>query len=217
MTSTLKALLSLPEVFDLDEMQKKTGQSRHAVRMMLSRAHANKLVEPAGPRLGVYYNFLKARERKLEAAVKLAIPSAIVIGPSALHWHSVTSQRSHLLSVAWLKNSNMRYLPAMDDVISVPRPPEWFRAIAGHTTEGPGGLPVLDADYAVADMLLRGGGGDIPELDEDDLDLDDADDDVGLTMKRVHEVEQIFREFGVKSREEEAEKAEKSANAGMKP
>ena len=186
MSATLKRLLALPDVFDIDQVEATTGLTRHAVRMMLSRAHADGLVAPAGPRSGVYYNFVRSSERHVEAAARLAIPSAIVIGPSALHWHHATSQRSHLLTV--------------HDVIAVPRPIEWYRAIAGHITPGPGGIPVLDAAYAIADMRMNGGVGDIPILEDGDIDLDDADIEEGdIECAIAH-----FRENGIEGREQDA-------------
>lgn len=196
MSTTLKRLLALPDVFDLDQVEAVTGLTRHAVRMMLSRAHADGLVAPAGPRSGVYYNFVRSAERQVEAAARLAIPSAIAIGPSALHWHHATSQRSHLLTVSWLKNRRRPYMPAVHDVIAVPRSIEWYRAIAGHITPGPGGIPVLDAAYAIADMRMNGGEGDIPVLEEGDIDLDDADlDEADIEDAIAH-----FRENGIEER-----------------
>ncbi len=191
----------MPDVFSIDQLQKATQVSRHAIRMMLARAHADGLVAPAGPRSGIYYNFVRNPERRIEEAARMAIPSAVLIGPSALHWHHATSQRSHLLTVSWLKNRRQPYMPAIHDVIAVARSIEWYRSIAGHIAPGPGGLPVLDPAFAIADMRLNGGGDDIPVLEEGDLDLDDADIDEG----DVSEALAVFRDHGIERSKEEAD------------
>ncbi len=175
MASSTDRLLALPAVFSLD-MLCKQGMTRHSANILLMRLSAQGRVAHAGQKSGVYFNLVVDRDgpdnRKLEA-VKLAYPSAVVVGAAVLHAHGWTTQIPTSTDVAILKLPSVRSFFGLN---IVQRPKSWYQQFTGEILaegESPFQIDSLKPLAALKDIELD------PELwrpDPDDLDIPD---DVG--------------------------------------
>lgn len=121
------------------------------------------LIKPAGA--GLYYNLVcdPHWENHLVAAVLMAQPKAVLVGPSVLHGFGCQTQIPHALWVA-----SPQPLPTnMVGVKWVAKPHSWFREfIPGATLYG---LPSLTPQQALDDAAAFPISAWLP--DEDDIDM----------------------------------------------
>jgi hypothetical protein len=185
--SAYDRLLKMPAVFSIDTMVRSSGMSRDTVKVLLSRWAANKLVESAGPRAGIYFNRIvdpKGEQANAVKALVMKYPSATLCGASVLHSTGWSTQIPSTLHVAI--ESRPSYAQIMG-VTLFPKPLNWFRFMQDHgaweRNRGKGdpanevttyGLRALKPHWALADLYAdRSGRAWHP--DEDDLDIPDEE------------------------------------------
>lgn len=172
--STVQRLLSMPAIIDID-MLVREGMSRETAKNWAQRAVDRKMIDPAGPRLGIYYNLIKdraGRSRHLGDLLIREFSTPVVIGASAINAHGWTTQMPRHLEIAVPVTHNRRRVPQVFGAILVPRSLLWYKRIAGHVTNtGLYGLPLLDPEYALADCYRYR---DTWVPDPDDIDISDA-------------------------------------------
>lgn len=158
--SAVGRLRSLRALFSLRDVTMRHGMSPDTARNAISRWKANRLVAPAGPKLGWYYNLIvdpDGRDAHLGDAITAVFGTAVVIGATVLNDRGWTPQRPMATMVAV---PQARSYPKIDGALVYGRPAEWYlRVHAAINCEfgraGPGrfGLPSLPPEFALADML----------------------------------------------------------------
>lgn len=187
--SAVDVLRGLPEVFDLSTLSRMAGLERGMAKKYVSRWAKAELVATAGPRVGIYFNLVRApdaaRTRKVDA-LRMAYPSAVLVGASVLHAAGWTTQIPARLTVAV---ATRRSLAALDGFDVSGRTRAWYAVAHADLVAGKDyatyGLRALSPAMALADLHAR------PRdwrPDPDDLDLDDA---------AWGEVRQAFAALGV--------------------
>lgn len=202
-------LMGLPAVFALSAFVRMTGLNRLSAKVMLSRWIDRGLIEPAGPRAGVYFNRLRDPEGKQASVVQALLmkyPSATLTGASVLHAHGWTTQIPRSLHVAV---ESRRSYTQIEGITLHPRPRRWFRQMhlagalmpahgsqASHADHGDGaeaagpsqpqattyGLRSLRPAWALADSFASWADRSW-RPDEDDLDLPAEDAaEIGLAL-----------------------------------
>lgn len=166
-------LLAWPEVFNLNMAARLLGTDNDTAAIYLSRWKKRDMVRSTGERSGVYFNLVlnrNAADDRLVDALRLAYPSAVLIGESVLHNEGWTTQIPQKLQVACLAR---RSFPTWHQVEFHGRPREWFiRHHDGFVRGGNSfGLPALAPAEALADMFAHPAGHWLP--DADDLDIPD--------------------------------------------
>ena len=172
--STINRLLSMPAIIDINMLMRE-GMSRETAKNWAQRAADRQMIDPAGPRLGVYYNLIKDRAGRKKYLGELLIrefSTPVVIGATAINAHGWTTQMPRQLEVAVPVTHNRRRSPQVYGAFIVPRSLLWYKRVAGHVTNtGLYGLPLLDPEYALADCYRYR---DTWVPDPDDIDISDA-------------------------------------------
>lgn len=174
----IEYLRQMPAVFTNRDLMRKFGQTEAWVKLSLTRWKGYGLVKPAGPRLGIYYNLVVDPDWKarLPEAVKLAFPSAVVIGATVLHRHGWTTQIPQYLFIAVLKSPSQ---PKMDGVLAFGRPRSWYVEFSPWG-ESIYGLPALSPFNALRDCHIHVNEKGMWCPDEDDLDIPDEEEEAVL-------------------------------------
>lgn len=159
-------LKTLPEIIRFDEVVRLLDASIPGAKLKIHRWKQQGYIRSLGPRAGVYFNLVRCPnwEHLLPSAVALAVPSAVLIGPSVLHHYGWTTQIPRTLHVATPSRPTLKEL---DGVTLHRRPRSWYAAMqVGETGHSVYGLPALTPDQALLD------GEQYPDiaLDPDDLD-----------------------------------------------
>lgn len=171
----LSRLKNLPEVFNVNTLSRLMGMPKPTVLATLTRWKAKAWVEQAGPRSGIYFNLLAnpqaADEHRIDA-LRMAYPSAMVMGESVLHAAGWITQIPQQLHVAVEKR---RSYVQLTGIALHPKPLSWFKTVgilqprqAKFNTYG---LRTLPPAWALADLLAD------PVAwhpDADDVDVPDA-------------------------------------------
>lgn len=150
-------LKALPEVFDLADLRS-SGLAPGAERNALTRWSDDRMVIPAGPRLGLYYNLVRdprGADAHLGTVLGRIHERAVIIGACALKENGWTTQIPRLLTVA---APERRTMPRISGVQIYRRPDAWFEVVREdleRAGRGPFGLPMLSAPMALADALLH--------------------------------------------------------------
>ncbi|QYY33612.1 hypothetical protein K2O51_31805 (plasmid) [Cupriavidus pinatubonensis] len=149
--NSVKTLRSMPPVFSLQDMAKLLDKDHPAVKANVARWKEQGLVRAVGPRLGLYYNLVTHPnwEENRALAVKMAYPSAIVIGPTVLHRHGWITQIPQSLSIAVLNDGSH---PSMEGVEVFKRSMRWYRKFSPWG-EPIYGLPALTPENALLDCM----------------------------------------------------------------
>lgn len=172
MTGAIERLRELPAVFTLAGLCKFTKLSPKAAAVYLHRWKARGLVEPAGERVGIYFNKLKRPEIESSdriSALLFEYPTAILCGESVLHAAGWITQIPARLSVAVLARPSYVSLNGFE---IHGRSRSWFRKVHP-AVNAPGnekiyGLRALPPALALADLYAD------PRAwhpDADDLDI----------------------------------------------
>lgn len=183
-TPAAKRLLALPAVFSPNDLSLGQSMDPGAARVALARWRAEGYAEPAGPRLGLWYNLLKdpsGADGNLGTVLKRQFGSPVVIGPSALNDASWTTQTPRVLTVAV---PMARSYARVDGVSVYGRPPEWFSRVLQAwkgSERGRNGLPKLPPEFALADALAHGDC--LHHLAPDDIEIPDDRGDAGALME----------------------------------
>jgi hypothetical protein len=149
--NSYKTLRRMPPVFSLRDISRLLDKDHAAVKANVARWKSQGMVRAAGPRLGLYYNLVTHPnwEENIARAIKLAYPSAILIGPNVLHRHGWITQIPQYLSIAVLNEGSH---PSMDGVEVFKRPLRWYRKFSPWG-EPIYGLPALTPENALLDCL----------------------------------------------------------------
>ncbi len=167
--NSVKTLRRMPPVFSLQDMAKLVDKDHAAVKANVARWKEQGLVRAAGPKLGLYYNLVTHPnwEENRALAVKMAYPSAIVIGPTVLHRHGWITQIPQSLSIAVLNDGSH---PLMEGVEVYKRSMRWYRKFSPWG-EPIYGLPALTPENALLDCMEHSAKMWCPNVD----DLDEFD------------------------------------------
>lgn len=150
-------LLDLPDVFDLRDVSLLTGWSSNAVYVNCHRWVKQGLISPVGPRAATYYNLVvdpKGPEKLIGKALKLMMPSAVVVGGSSVAWAGWTTQMPRILEVVVPKTEQNKAFPVVNGARIAMRGKVWYKRMGlGGAIEkdGPFGLHVLKPDAAIVD------------------------------------------------------------------
>lgn len=179
--SAYDRLRELPEIFTIATAMRQIGLDMPSMRVTMSRWHRRGLVEPAGPKAGIYYNRLvspDAPAERLSDAILMVHPTAILCEASVLHAAGWTTQIPTRVSVNGVRRPSYAELYGVD---VHPRPIGWFRfmrrqgAVLSPTQANfpTYGLPALKPAWALADARTD------PRAwhpDSDDLDITEEDE-----------------------------------------
>jgi hypothetical protein len=174
--SSIEVLRALPEVFDLSTLCRMANLERDVAKSYVSRWAKVDYVRSAGPRAGIYFNLVKAPDaarRRSVDALRMAYPSAVLVGASVLHAAGWTTQIPSRMTVAVHTRPTLMALDAFD---LSGRKRTWYAAAHPDLTTDKDfstyGLRALSPAFALADLHAQ------PKSwrpDPDDLDLEDAD------------------------------------------
>lgn len=161
-------LQALPEIIRFADLVRVLDTTPAGAKLLVHRWKARGLIQPLGPRVGIYLN--KVRRPDWEAlvpqAVALALPSVVVMGPTVLHQHGWTTQIPQCLHVAI---PCQRTTPVLHGVEIHPRPRSWYaRYRPAENGQQAYGLPALSPAQALCDQQEYPDEG---ALDPDDLDV----------------------------------------------
>jgi len=150
--SAIERLDMLPAFFRGSDMTMRFGFSSKTASQYLYMWQKKGLVEGLGGRSDVWANLLVDRRPNWEYAIRIAMPSSIIIGIEALRRAGWTTQIPARPTVA--VNSNERYY-RVNRFNTQPRSARWFKeSNAGiQRPEYIGDLPMLSPGWALADLL----------------------------------------------------------------
>ena len=169
MTSAYNQLKSLPEVFTLNTLSSLTGGDSNKASVYVSRWKQMGLIEPMGPKLGVYFNLVKnpdSRQDHIMQAIKMLYPDAVMSGVSVLHSVGWTTQIPQNIDVNILARRSVPVIPGFDVHC---RPKSWYVTCQPYISQS--GFAKLKPEMALADAWKSK----IWRPDPDDLDFDAID------------------------------------------
>lgn len=159
--SSLQRLQSLPALFSGKDLTVRFQWTSKAASQYLYLWKKRGLVQPLGGHSDVFANTLVQPQPDWEAALRLAMPSAVVVGIEALRRGGWTTQVPHLPEVV-VQAGEPRY--SVEHFSITPKPARWFEdsqpGIQDHC---------LRPAWALADML-KGAGWHDTGLQPDDID-----------------------------------------------
>lgn len=176
----ISRLQNLPEIFTLAGFCKSSGFSPGTAAVYLRRWKTKKLIEPAGERVGIYFNKLKSPEisssHRIDALL-FEYPSAILCGESVLHAAGWITQIPARLAVAVLSRNSYVSLYGFE---IHGRSRAWFKkihsAIRSPSNTSIYGLRALPPPLALVDLYADSKAW---HPDIDDLDIpDEAANDI---------------------------------------
>ena len=154
--SAIERLRSLPALFrgaDLTVRFQWASKTAHYLYLWKRRG----LVQGLGGHSDVYANLLTQPQPDWEAALRMAMPSAVVMGVEALRRAGWTTQVPQRPTVAVQARQPVYTVVPF---VATPREPTWFEQVQpGVQPSGPGGLPTLRPAWALADLLRSPGWG----------------------------------------------------------
>lgn len=149
-------LRQLPALFRGGELTLGQGMSSATASQTLWRWKQAELVEPLGGKADVFANLLVAPHPDWDAAVRMAMPSSIIVGIEALRRAGWTTQIPARPEVA-VRADHVTYL-AIDRFQVLPRSADWFAAIEpGVQRPIANSAGLLAPAWALADLLARDG------------------------------------------------------------
>ncbi len=165
--SAIERLRSLPSIFRGADLTIRFGWKSKTASHYLYLWRQRGLVEPLGGHSDVFANLLFPAPPDWNVALRLAMPSALLIGIEALRQAGWTTQVPHLPTVA-VDASQPVFSTERFDISR--RTPAWCAAVRrGVTPVSDDRLPVLTPAWALADLLQTQGWG-ACGLTPDDID-----------------------------------------------
>lgn len=160
MKSTISAyerLGTLPPVFRGTDLTVRFQWSSKTASHYLYLWKRRNLVAGLGGHSDVFANLVVSREPDWEAALRLAMPSAVLVGVEVLRRAGWTTQIPYRPEVA-ASSAESIYQVEYFDV--KPRPPGWFKLLApGVVRPNPRGPATLSPSWALAEMIRSEGWG----------------------------------------------------------
>jgi len=152
--SAIERLQSLPRVFRGSDLTVRFQWTSKRASHYLFLWKGRGLVDGLGGHSDVFANLLIDRHPDWDTALKMAMPSAVVIGIEALRQAGWTTQIPRVPTIA---------VDGTQPVYSTPhfevsrRDPVWFAAMRAVLKSTADALPCLPPAWALADMLHQGG------------------------------------------------------------
>lgn len=159
--SAIQRLQELPPVFRGADLTLRFQWTSKTASQYLFLWKQRGLVQALGGHSDVFANLLVQPRPDWELALRLAMPSAVIVGVEALRRHGWTTQVPDRPEVA--VDSSQPVFTVAPFVVSS-RPPRWFAASRKGIKDG-----ALTPAWALADMLQRDGWGGCG-LQPDDMD-----------------------------------------------
>jgi hypothetical protein len=160
MKSTISAherLASLPAVFRGAELTVRFQWTSKTASHYLYLWKRRNLVAALGGHSDVFANLVVCREPDWEGALRLAMPSAVLVGVEILRRAGWTTQIPYLAEAA-VSSAEPTYRIEHFDV--KPRPPGWFKMLGpGMRRPNPRGVAMLSPSWALAEMIRTEGWG----------------------------------------------------------
>lgn len=155
--SAHERLASLPAVFRGADLTVRFQWSSKTASHYLYLWKRRGLVASLGGHSDVFANLVVGREPNWEAALRLAMPSAVLVGVEILRRAGWTTQIPYCPEVA-VNSAEPTYQVEHFDVKS--RPPGWFKLLGPGMTRPEGqGVALLSPSWALAEMLRSDGWG----------------------------------------------------------
>ncbi len=155
--SAFERLRNLPALFRGGDLTRRFGWTSKSASQYLYLWKRRGLVQALGGHSDVYANLLVSRHPDWDAAVVMAMPSAVLIGIEALRRAGWTTQISQRPTVAVRAG---HALFTMDHFEVISRGASWFDEIApGIAGDSREGLPTLRPAWALAEQLRDTGWG----------------------------------------------------------
>lgn len=203
-TSAYDRLRQLPAYFRGSEAGVRFGWSSKTTSQYLYNWQGRGYIERFGGHSDVYANLVVNPKPNHDIMLRLAMPSAIIIGVDALRRAGWTTQIQWAPDVAVPRSARIY---RADRFNIMPFPATWFRQNAGRAipatpsngrnSRALAGPAVLEPEFALAEMLERHNGWSGTGLDPDDIDWPnrpfenarwcEALQHFGLTEERVRE------------------------------
>lgn len=155
--SAYERLGALPAVFRGTDLTVRFQWSSKTASHYLYLWKRRNLVAGLGGHSDVFANLVVSREPDWEAALRVAMPSAVLVGVEILRRAGWTTQIPFRSEVA-VSSAEPTYQVEHFDV--KPRPPGWFKLLApGMVRPNPRGPAMLSASWALAEMIRSEGWG----------------------------------------------------------
>jgi len=156
--SAFERLGSLPDVFRGADLTVRFGWTSKTASQSLYQWKQRNLIGALGGHSDVFVNRLVSPHPQWEKAMRLAMPTAVIVGLEALRQAGWSTQVPHRPSVAVSKAQSVF---TVNPYTVEPRAPGWFQTVADGTVTKPvGGLPILKPAWALADLLRQHAWGD---------------------------------------------------------
>jgi hypothetical protein len=155
--SAYERLSALPAVFRGADLTVRFQWSSKTASHYLYLWKRRNLVAGLGGHSDVFANLVVSREPDWEAALRVAMPSAVLVGVEVLRRAGWTTQIPFRAEVA-VSSAEPTYQVEHFDV--KPRPPGWFKLLApGMVRPSPRAPATLTASWALAEMIRSEGWG----------------------------------------------------------
>jgi hypothetical protein len=148
--SSIDRLRTLPALFRGSDLTVRFEWDSKTASHYLWLWKQRHLIEALGGHSDVYANVLIVPKADWESALRMAIPSAVLIGIEVLRRAGWTTQIPSRPTVA-VDNTQRVFKVERFDVVR--RPPSWFATIEKGIIDHGVGLPSLTPAWALADML----------------------------------------------------------------
>jgi hypothetical protein len=156
--SALERLRSLPDVFRGSDLTVRFGWTSKTASQTLYQWKQRDLVGALGGHSDVFVNLMANPHPQWEKAMRLAMPTAVIVGLEALRQAGWSTQVPHRPSVAVSREQSVFTVNPYE---VEPRAPAWFQTAAAGIVKNPaGGLPILKPAWALADLLRQHAWGD---------------------------------------------------------
>lgn len=156
--SALERLRGLPDVFRGADLTVRFDWTSKTASQSLYQWKQRDLIGALGGHSDVFVNLVVSPYPQWEKALRLAMPTAVIVGLEALRQGGWSTQVPHRPSVAVSRDQSVFTVNPFE-VES--RAPAWFQtAAAGIVKRSASSLPILKPAWALADLLRKSAWGD---------------------------------------------------------
>lgn len=176
--SAIDRLRSLPALFRGSDLTVRFQWSSKTTSQYVYLWRQRGLVQPLGGHSDVFANLLVAPQPDWDRAVRMAMPSSLLVGIEVLRragWTTQIPQRPDIVVQAGQRTYQVEPFRVST------RPAAWFNRMR-HGIDCTTALPALRPAWALADMLVNEGWG-ACGLWPDDVDFDQDDDDLQSALE----------------------------------
>lgn len=156
--SALERLRGLPDVFRGSDLTVRFGWTSKTASQSLYQWKQRDLIGALGGHSDVFVNLVASPHPQWEKAMRLSMPTAVIVGLEALRQGGWSTQVPHRPNVAVSRDQSVFTVNPFE-VES--RAPAWFQtAAAGIAKRSASALPILKPAWALADLLRQYAWGD---------------------------------------------------------